>query len=108
MAQSIPLVEFGLDPLIDLNFHLWGSGQRWIRVIPIYSRTSLVQVRLGKATRRIFLKPESCKTTMPIVSARCQNPISIFGWVQTDTQRRQEAVECAVNGAQPVNRMTVK
>ena len=67
-----------------------------------------VQVRLGEATRRIFLKPESCKTTMPIVSARCQNPISIFGWVQTDTQRRQEAVECAVNGAQPVNRMTVK
>ena len=68
----------------------------------------LVQVRLGEATRRIFLKPESCEATMPIVSARCQNPISIFGWVQTDTQRRQEAVECAVNGAQPVNRMTVK
>ena len=78
---------------------------------PSQSHTSsvqLVQVRLGEAPRHKFLKPESCKTTMPIVSARCQNPISIFGWVQTDTQRRQEAVECAVNGAQPVNRMTVK
>ena len=40
---------------------------------------------------------------MPIVSARCQNPISIFGSVKTDAQRRQEAVECAVNGAQPAN-----
>ena len=28
MAQSIPLVEFGLDPLIDLNFLLLSSNQQ--------------------------------------------------------------------------------
>ena len=44
MAQSIPLVDFGLDPLIDLNFHLWGSGQRWKRAIDNLSQISLWKV----------------------------------------------------------------
>ena len=42
MAQSIPLVEFGLDPLTDLNFLKVSFGQRWIRPIENLSRTSLV------------------------------------------------------------------
>ena len=42
MAQSIPLVEFGLDPLIDLNFLKLSFVQRWITPIENLSRTSLV------------------------------------------------------------------
>ena len=45
MAQSIPLVEFGLDPLTDLNFLKVSFGQRWIRPIENLSRTSLVLMR---------------------------------------------------------------
>ena len=43
MAQSIPLVEFGLDPLTDLNFLKLSFGQRPRKGIPNHSRTSLVR-----------------------------------------------------------------
>ena len=42
MAQSIPLVEFGLDPLIDLNFLKLSFVQRWKRAIDNLSQISLV------------------------------------------------------------------
>ena len=42
--HSIPLVEFGLDPLTALTFLLLTSGQRWIRPIENLSRISLVYV----------------------------------------------------------------
>ena len=50
MAQSIPLVEFALDPLTDLNFLKVSFGQRWIKANLNLSRTS--PVRWTEAKRR--------------------------------------------------------
>ena len=52
MAQSIPLVEFGLDPLTALTFLLLSSGQRDCKAIDNLSRISLVANRVRRLATR--------------------------------------------------------
>ena len=45
MAQSIPLVECGLDPFIDLNVLKFSFVQHGLKQIENLSRTSLYYLR---------------------------------------------------------------